>query len=672
MAQRTRLRHRIALIVALLLPGAALAAPAWHDGQLVSVQTTSCFLQQTETLASVFVGWFGDVASPPPLNSVYYTRVVWGVVGRPCGGGAHVAPEIFLPSGTTLAISATNKVRCFAVDISTGASQEETAACPQVPSVGVDGGLAFYAVGQTNPTWPTGTGKMWEIHVPVLSTARLDGLVPSSGSCPACLSASVWLIDGVFSPKATPRVGVVAGGAGAPATPTITYPSPSVSAVGNTTATTHAILERAGTTGDVFAQISTTPPSGSTCTATTTSLAITAQTPASQPLDVLWSMLTPGTTHYWRQCYRSGATTFWGTTQSFTTTGTPPPRILSLSRSHGLPGTQVTISGSGLAGATVRLDNIALTTSAVTATAITFTVPPGYYSSYTGRIVVTTPAGTATSSSTFTIGIKTFVDSVEVLDSDGDGLRDDVAIRFHASEPFPYAEAECALVGSPWAMSCRAGDVIFTDLAPGAHSASITAYAYAAWRKWSDTVVVPFTIGGTDTTPPETTMTSGHVLFGWLDTNSTSFSFSSPEAGVTFECALDSLLYVPCTSPHTVSGLADGYHSFAVRARDAANNVDPTPAGRSFVVDTVPPAITMLVGGPAPGSSTTSRTASFSVLGDATRFQCKLDGGAWVACPQPLAYTNLALGSHTVQARAQDLAGNVDATPATRTWTIVP
>ena len=54
------------------------------------------------------------------------------------------------------------------------------------------------------------------------------------------------------------------------------------------------------------------------------------------------------------------------------------------------------------------------------------------------------------------------------------------------------------------------------------------------------------------------------------------FTFSS-QPGTSFECRLDSGSYVPCGSPKTTSHLADGSHTFSVRARDAAGNVDPTP-----------------------------------------------------------------------------------------------
>ena len=44
-----------------------------------------------------------------------------------------------------------------------------------------------------------------------------------------------------------------------------------------------------------------------------------------------------------------------------------------------------------------------------------------------------------------------------------------------------------------------------------------------------------------------------------------------------------------CSSPKTYSSLRRRPHTFHVRATDAAGNTDPTPASRSFTVDTVPP-----------------------------------------------------------------------------------
>ena len=87
-----------------------------------------------------------------------------------------------------------------------------------------------------------------------------------------------------------------------------------------------------------------------------------------------------------------------------------------------------------------------------------------------------------------------------------------------------------------------------------------------------------------ETTPPDTTITSGPAA----PTNdpTPTFSFSSSESGSSFECKVDSGAYAACSSPRTVAHLADGSHTFYVRAMDAVGNVDPTPATRSFTVRT--------------------------------------------------------------------------------------
>jgi uncharacterized repeat protein (TIGR03803 family) len=77
------------------------------------------------------------------------------------------------------------------------------------------------------------------------------------------------------------------------------------------------------------------------------------------------------------------------------------PKILSFSPTSGTVGTSVTITGSGLTGATkVTFGGKASTFTVNSSSQITATVPTG---AKTGKIVVTTPGGSATSAASFTV-----------------------------------------------------------------------------------------------------------------------------------------------------------------------------------------------------------------------------------------------------------------------------
>jgi Tol biopolymer transport system component len=173
-----------------------------------------------------------------------------------------------------------------------------------------------------------------------------------------------------------------------------------------------------------------------------------------------------------------------------------------------------------------------------------------------------------------------------------------------------------------------------------------------------------------DTAPPNTTITSGPPLFT-KDTSPT-FGFTSSEAGSTFKCRLDgAATFTSCASPKTYSGLAAGAHTFRVRATDSAFNTDPTPATRTFTVDTQPPNTAITSG---PSGTITKRTAAFGFSSSeaGSHFQCKLDAAAFAACSTPKSYSGLVNGSHAFRVRAIDKAGNVDATPAVRTFNVQP
>ena len=64
----------------------------------------------------------------------------------------------------------------------------------------------------------------------------------------------------------------------------------------------------------------------------------------------------------------------------------------------------------------------------------------------------------------------------------------------------------------------------------------------------------------TDTTAPDTAITSGPSAGSATRSTTASFAFSS-EAGATFECKLDNGEFAACASPRTYTALANGAHT---------------------------------------------------------------------------------------------------------------
>jgi hypothetical protein len=91
----------------------------------------------------------------------------------------------------------------------------------------------------------------------------------------------------------------------------------------------------------------------------------------------------------------------------------------------------------------------------------------------------------------------------------------------------------------------------------------------------------PGVLPGLDVAPPETAITAGPR--SKTKKRRATFEFTSTEAGSVFECRLDDAQFQACSSPLTVK-VGKGTHSFQVRARDAAGNLDPAPAGRTWKV----------------------------------------------------------------------------------------
>lgn len=215
--------------------------------------------------------------------------------------------------------------------------------------------------------------------------------------------------------------------------------------------------------------------------------------------------------------------------------------------------------------------------------------------------------------------------------------------------------AECSLDGAT-PVTCTSPWTVSPELADGPHVVEVT--VGGAWEARSFQV---------DTAVPAVRITAGDD--GTVTEPTASFSFDA-EAGADLACAIDSGGFAPCTSPWTTPALKNGTHAVRVRATDPAGNAAET--SRIVVMDVAAPDTTITSG---PADYTDERRPAFAFsatpAGRPVSFTCKLDDAPAVACGhgwQPEA--DLALGAHRLVVAAVDAAGNADATPAERSFTI--
>lgn len=233
--------------------------------------------------------------------------------------------------------------------------------------------------------------------------------------------------------------------------------------------------------------------------------------------------------------------------------------------------------------------------------------------------------------------------------------------HFHASEPGSRLE-------------CRVGSAQFTPCTSPHTTAPLADGSYTFDARATDRAgnADPsparreFTI---DTVPPDTTITSGPE--GTTADNTPRFWFSSSEGGSGYfsECRVDEGQWQICGGPFDIrESLPDGPHSVEIRAKDEAENVDPTPARREFTVRAAP-LETTIESGPSGPTNSSEGSFSFSTPHPDQLFQCRYDGGSFRWCESPY-MSGFSEGPHVFEVRAIDSASNVDPTPARREFTV--
>jgi len=202
---------------------------------------------------------------------------------------------------------------------------------------------------------------------------------------------------------------------------------------------------------------------------------------------------------------------------------------------------------------------------------------PGYDNLVDGSHTITVQATDAagnTGETSYSWTIDTAPPTVTITEkpSDPSGVRL-ATVRFSAAEPSTF---QCNLDGSGFEPCSSPAS--YAGLADGGHAFGVRATdaagnVGAASASWT-----------IDATAPQTTIDSAPALR--TTARSAVFTFSASESA-TFQCRLDGGSFAPCGSPSSYAGLASGVHRFAVRAIDAAGNVDATPAGSEWTVAVV-------------------------------------------------------------------------------------
>lgn len=187
------------------------------------------------------------------------------------------------------------------------------------------------------------------------------------------------------------------------------------------------------------------------------------------------------------------------------------------------------------------------------------------------------------------------------------------AITWTTDEP-STSQVEYGVTANYGAVSPLAGGVVInhvvtlTGLIPG------TAYHFRV-RSRDALGNEGFSPDGTfatlpDITPPETVISSGPAEESTICTLPTAVTWSGTDdvtlpGSLAFSYQIDSQPYTAFSSATTVSlsGLAEGSHTFRVRARDLAGNEDPSPAPLRFTVDTHGPIFSLINANPAAGQA---------------------------------------------------------------------
>jgi hypothetical protein len=289
------------------------------------------------------------------------------------------------------------------------------------------------------------------------------------------------------------------------------------------------------------------------------------------------------------------------------------------------------------------------------------------------------------------------VDSIPpetTIDSGPSGTVSASSASFSFSSSEPDSAFECSLDGSAFEPCSSPKE--YTGLPDGQHHFEVRATdaagntdASPASRTWTVDTTAPAVgsvapaDGATEAALTDNAEATFSEAMDASTINGSTFTLSkqgattSVAATVSYDAATkkatldpDADLEAGATYTATLKGGAGG-------AKDLAGNALAEDKTWSFTTaaaapppqDTTAPETT-IDSGPSGTVSASSADFSFSSTEPDSTFECSLDGAAFSTCTSPKSYTGLSEGSHTFQVKATDSAGNTDASPAERTWTV--
>ena len=247
--------------------------------------------------------------------------------------------------------------------------------------------------------------------------------------------------------------------------------------------------------------------------------------------------------------------------------------------------------------------------------------------------------------------------------ADDEPDRDLQLLREHRRRSF-----ECSLDGDVFGSCSNPHLIDFTGLPTGTHSCGVR-----AMNGHAEVDLTPAAHTWTIGPPPETAILSGPE----------EATESGPRVRVHVQHRRRAVrvlarrdgrqLPVRAVRPDlTFENLAFGDHELLVRAKDAAGNVDLTPAEYSWEIGGIPPLVLIEQG---PDIQSESRDATFVFSADTTEriFMCSLDGSEPSTCQSPKTYPGLPLGAHTFEVYAWvDPEFQISEAPiSTYEWTVV-